>query len=116
MGVQVAVQRETQRSRQIEFLAATANPIDMQIVGLKGRAAVLRNVSSTLGMDGDEVVPSEEELEQKEQAQAAQAEAQAKMAAVAQGSQQGAPSTGDMGPRTNLQQQAPKPTISGGVH
>jgi hypothetical protein len=33
MGVSVAVQKETQRARQLEFLQATANPIDAQIMG-----------------------------------------------------------------------------------
>ena len=45
LGVQVAQQRETQRARQLEFLQITANPIDMGIIGPKGRAQVLRSVS-----------------------------------------------------------------------
>ena len=45
MGVQVAVQKETLRARQMEFLQATGNPIDMQIIGPQGRAAVLRSVA-----------------------------------------------------------------------
>ena len=68
-GVAVAMQKETMRARQLEFLQLTANPIDMSIMGPKGRAAVLRNVSTTIGMPGEEIVPSEEEL-QKQQAQA----------------------------------------------
>jgi hypothetical protein len=63
----VAMQRETMRARQLEFLQLTANPIDMQIMGPKGRAAVLRNVSTTIGMPGEEIVPSQEELEQQQQ-------------------------------------------------
>lgn len=69
-GVAVAMQRETMRARQLEFLQLTANPIDMAIMGPKGRAAVLRNVSTTIGMPGEEIVPSEEDLAQQ-QAQAA---------------------------------------------
>lgn len=65
-GVAVAVQRETNRQRQLEFLQVTANPIDMQIMGIKGRAAVLRSVSGELGMDGTEVVPPEEEINEQE--------------------------------------------------
>ena len=38
LGVAVAQQRETQRARQLEFLQITANPIDMSIIGPKGRA------------------------------------------------------------------------------
>jgi hypothetical protein len=36
-GVEVAVQRETNRQRQIEALTATANPIDIGILGPEGR-------------------------------------------------------------------------------
>jgi hypothetical protein len=61
-GVNVAVQRETNRQRQIEFLTATANPIDMSIVGPDGRAKILRTVASTIGMEGEDIVPTEEEL------------------------------------------------------
>jgi hypothetical protein len=41
-GVSVAIQRETQRQRQVEFLQSTANPIDMGIIGIKGRGASQR--------------------------------------------------------------------------
>lgn len=100
MGVNVAIQRETQRSRQLEFLQITANPVDVQIVGPKGRAAVLRSVAQTIGLDGQQVVPSEEDLD-KMQAQAA---AMQQQAAQAQGGQapQGGNVTQDMGPRTNI--------------
>ena len=70
-GVAVAVQRETMRQRQLEFLQLTGNPIDMQIIGPKGRAAVLRSVSSGIGLEGDEIVPSPDQME-AQQNQAAQ--------------------------------------------
>src|SRR5690606_62594 len=56
MGVNVAIQRETQRARQLEFLQITANPLDAQILGPKGRAAVLREISKTIGIDGERIV------------------------------------------------------------
>ena len=65
MGVQVAVQKETMRARQMEFLQATGNPIDMQIIGPQGRAAILRSVSQGIGLDGEDIVPSESEIQQK---------------------------------------------------
>ena len=68
-GVAVAIQRETIRQRQIEFLQATNNPTDMGIMGLDGRANVLRAVSSTIGLPGEHVVPSEQEMQQKVQQQ-----------------------------------------------
>jgi hypothetical protein len=65
-GVNVAMQKETMRARQLEFLQVTANPIDLQIIGPKGRANVLRAVSSTIGLDGEEIVPTEEALDQQQ--------------------------------------------------
>jgi hypothetical protein len=162
MGVQVALQKETERSRQLEFLSITANPLDQSIMGIKGRAAVLRPVSKTIGLDGEKIVPTDDELDQMQKAQQAQ-QANAASAAIqqsvekgvqsgvqagvqristeltagvlaarsnmpegppahigtppvtpagnaaaqAQGSQPGPTSTGDAGPRTNLQQQRP---------
>jgi hypothetical protein len=98
-GVAVAIQRETERSRQIEFLTATANPMDAAIIGVEGRANVLRKVANGIGIDGDTVVPSDDELKKKQQeAQMAQ---QAQAGAQAQGGQQGPIMNGDQGPRTN---------------
>ena len=71
LGVAVAQQRETQRARQIEFLQITANPIDMGIIGPKGRAQVFREVAKEIGLPGENIVPSEDQMEkQQEQAQA----------------------------------------------
>lgn len=60
-GVEVAVQRETTRQRALELLQATMNPMDMQILGVEGRSKLLREVSSTVGIQ-DEIVPSVEDL------------------------------------------------------
>jgi hypothetical protein len=100
MGVTVAIQRETQRSRQLEFLQITANPIDTAIMGPEGRAAVLRTVSEGIGMPGTDIVPSDDVLKERQMA-AADA---AKAAAAAQGNQapQGGNVTGDAGPRVNI--------------
>lgn len=101
-GVAVAMQRETERSRQIEFLTATANPIDASIIGIDGRAAVLRKVADSIGMAGEEIVPSEEKLKEKQKQ--AQAQAMAQAGAQAQGNQQGPIATNEPGPRTNTVQ------------
>jgi predicted amino acid-binding ACT domain protein len=100
-GVNVAIQRETERSRQIEFLQSTANPIDAGIIGTTGRAAILRKVADGIGMDGEAIVPSEDDLKNKEQAAAMQAQMMAQQGAQAQGNQPQSPVNGDMGPRTN---------------
>jgi len=68
-GVNVAVQRETQRQRQLEFLQHTNNPVDLGIMGIKGRGVVLRSVSQTIGLEGEEVVPSDEVLAKKQEKQ-----------------------------------------------
>jgi hypothetical protein len=71
LGVQVAQQRETQRARQLEWLQITANPIDQAIIGPKGRAQVLRSVATEIGLPGENIVPSEADLDkQQQQAQA----------------------------------------------
>lgn len=62
-GVNVAIQRETQRQRQIELLQHTMNPVDQKIMGIKGRANLLRAVSSNVGLDGDDIVPDEQDIE-----------------------------------------------------
>jgi len=52
--------KETVNLRRIEFLNATANPIDIEIIGRDGRAAILREVAKGLQMDVETVVPSRE--------------------------------------------------------
>lgn len=88
-GVNVAVQRETQRQRQLEFLQHTANPMDMDIVGITGRGAVLRSVAQTIGLDGDKVVPSDEELSKKQEAKEKGKQAQDISEQVDKGIQEG---------------------------
>ena len=122
MGVSVAIQKETQRSRQLEFLQATANPIDMSIIGPRGRANVLRPVADSLGLPGSEIVPGDEELEAQQKAAQQMAMQQNQVGHSQGGDQpeqargQGAmgnrsPVNGDMGPRTNTVQ---SPRIQGG--
>lgn len=74
-GVVGLMQREQLQIRRNEFLQATANPVDLQIVGANGRAYLLRELAKGLQMDTDKIVPSPEELKFKE-TQAAIAAAQ----------------------------------------
>lgn len=62
-GAVVAQKRELERQRQLEFLRNTANPFDMQILGMEGRAKVLDAVASTLGFP-DRIIPDPEVLKQ----------------------------------------------------
>lgn len=90
LGVNVAIQRETVRQRQLEFLQTTLNPTDMRIMGISGRGAVLRSVSSTIGLNGEEVVPNEDKLEQMEKKEREQHESGGNVAQeVEKGIQQG---------------------------
>lgn len=74
MGVSNAIQKEQDRVRQLEFLNLTANPIDMQIVGPRGRASVLRAVAENLGLEYEDIVADDETvaalLQQQQMAQA----------------------------------------------
>lgn len=117
MGVGVAVQKETQRTRQLEFLTATANPIDMQIIGPRGRANVLRAVSNNLGMDGSDIVPADEELEKQQKMAQQQAGQAGQPGHLMQPPEEGTPPgvaaaptpvSGATGPQTNV--------IQGGSH
>ena len=50
--------KDTVNTRRVEFLQATANEFDMEIIGKDGRAAILREVAKGLQMPEEEVVPS----------------------------------------------------------
>jgi hypothetical protein len=75
-AVNLAV-KETVNMRRVEFLNATANEVDMGIIGKDGRAAILREIAKGLQMPVDEIVPSREGLGL---AQRTQATAQAQQA------------------------------------
>jgi len=89
LGVNVAIQRETIRQRQLEFLQTTLNPTDMKIMGITGRGAVLRSIATTIGLNGEEVVPSEEKLDAMEKQEAKQREHGPVLEQIEQGVQKG---------------------------
>jgi len=97
MGVNVAIQRETQRVRQLEFLQMTANPLDAQIIGPQGRAKILRSVANEIGLDGEGIVPPDDEIAG---AMGGPGAPTPQDAAQAQGAQAPAPANAD--PRTNI--------------
>ena len=110
LGVNVAMQRETQRQRQLEFLQITANPIDMQITGIKGRASVLRTVADGIGMKGEDIVPPEEEIKAQMEAQQQQPPPGAPPGPGGPGGGPGAPGAppgAPQGPQTNVVGQTP---------
>lgn len=86
-GVTMALQKDTDRMRRLEFLQIINNPIDAQVISPKHRAKILRHLADDLGLPEEEVVPTEEELEIVEQQQQQMMQA----AAQAQGGQPPAP-------------------------
>jgi hypothetical protein len=78
-AVNLAV-KETVNVRRIEFLNATANEIDMSIMGRDGRAAILREVAKGLQMPVDELIPSRDKLAYNGRIAAAAEQAQAQAA------------------------------------
>lgn len=89
--------RETVNVRRVEFLNATANETDMQIIGIDGRAAILREVAKGLQMPVDDIVPSREKLDF-----AIRLQGQAQAAAPQGGSPAAPPPGGGGGPQTNV--------------
>jgi hypothetical protein len=96
-GVNVALQKETERQKQLQFLQITANPIDAPILGEVGRGRVLRAVSQNMGLP-DDVVPDDATLEQEAKIRQMMAMQQAQVEAIntqnGQPSTQGKPSSG----------------------
>lgn len=84
-GALSLVAKESAQVRLNEFLNATANPIDMQIVGMEGRAELLRHAVRRLDVNTDKVVPSETAVKLKA-FQAQQAQVMQQQAALQQSS------------------------------
>lgn len=98
--------KETVNMRRLEFLNATANPADLEIIGADGRAALLREVAKGLQMPVDDIVPSREKRA-VDQTQAASLAAQATTPGQTQGAVGGAGAGGGAPP--------PTPTFPGGM-
>lgn len=74
------LQQEQLQLRRNEFLNATNNPTDLEIIGKPGRATILREVAKSLKLKSDDVVPDPEDIEE----QGHTAEIQAVFQSVAQ--------------------------------
>jgi len=77
-AVNLAV-KETTNVRRVEFLNATANPVDMEIIGVEGRAAILREIAKGLQMPADQLVPSRDKMSIEMRQRAAAAASQMSM-------------------------------------
>lgn len=100
--------KETVNLRRIEFLNATANPIDLEIIGKEGRATILREVAKGLQMPVDDVIPSREKSAYMGQVQALA------MASVAQQAPEGgAPTLPDGAPKGGMEANTVQSRASG---
>jgi|TARA_B110000263_G_C15311512_1_gene513613 hypothetical protein len=102
--------KETVNVRRIEFLQATANEIDMEIVGKEGRAAILREVAKGLQMPVDDIIPSREKSGFSERMNAQQA-----MAAQQQAPQGGTPTQPDGTPKGGREGNTVSNRVTGGA-
>ena len=100
--------KETVNMRRIEFLNATANPTDMEIIGKEGRATILREVAKGLQMPVDEVVPSREKT-----AFMGQVQALAMAQAAQQPSEAGTPLLPDGSPKGGMEANTVQSRVSG---
>ncbi|MFW6437395.1 MAG: portal protein [Armatimonadota bacterium] len=101
-GAMALVAREQLQMRRMEFLQTTNNPLDAEIIGRDGRRAVLAEIAKDLDIPRDDVVPSKEEMQQKEQAEQMAAQQQAMM-------EQGASPQGGSQPGSAPQQGGSQP-------
>lgn len=65
-GAMGLLAKEALQVRRNEFLAATNNPVDLNIVGPEGRAYLLRELAKGLQMDTDKLVPTVEAMRFKQ--------------------------------------------------
>ena len=63
------IMQEQLQLRLVEYLSATNNPVDMQIMGLKGRAAIHRELAKFLKIPVEDIIPPEEAFEPQGQQQ-----------------------------------------------
>ena len=70
-GSQSLTMAGAQQMRRNEFLQVTANPIDQEIMGVEGRAEILRVMADDLGL-GENIVPNRQELKSREKKKAEQ--------------------------------------------
>lgn len=67
-GSSALIAKEQQLIRMLEILDRTRNDIDMQIIGLPGRADLLKNVFRRFELDIEHNIPDKVELERRQQA------------------------------------------------
>jgi len=85
LGSSTLTLRGSEQIKRNEFLQITANPIDQQIMGTEGRAAILREMAKDLGFI-EEIVPTRLDMKKKaKEAADAQAQSLQKQMQIEQG-------------------------------
>jgi len=67
-GATALIAKDQQLQMRQQFLAQTANPVDLSIVGREGRATVLREIAKSLDLS-EEIVPDAATLRERDQNQ-----------------------------------------------
>jgi len=100
-GASGMIAREQLQLRRNEFLQATGNPVDMQIIGMEGRAYLLREVARSLQMDTDKLVPDQEVIKFRQEQMAAMQQIMAAQQAAQAGGAPELPAPQEMDPAGN---------------
>lgn len=82
-GALAMFEREEIQSRLTNLLGTTANQFDLQIMGIPGRAELLRQTFKAGDVDPEGIVPTRAQLEQQQQAQQQMAQQQQQIPAEA---------------------------------
>ena len=68
--------REAEAEKRMKWLQLTNNPVDLQIIGMRGRAGNLRKTAQALRIDAEDI-PTDEEMRAREEQAESAAKAQA---------------------------------------
>lgn len=61
-GSSSLIAKEQRQVRQSELLATTNNPVDLQIMGIEGRANLLRETVKDMDLKVDDVIPNQDKI------------------------------------------------------
>src|SRR5699024_10753828 len=64
-GAAALLIKDQAQQRRLEFLQMTSNELDMEIIGLDGRAAILREMVAGMDMPVEKLIPSDDEIKQR---------------------------------------------------
>lgn len=106
-GAASLVAKEQQQMRRTQLLQATANPFDMQILGVNGRAELWRETLKAMDLNPDSIIPSKDELLAKQRQEEQQQQMMQQMQMQAAGGGGGDPNAPPNAQGAPAQQQQP---------